>query len=291
MEKTNLHPRNKHRSRYDFESLCASSSALKKFLIKNKHNNEATIDFSNPEAVKALNQAILKLNYQIDYWDIPANYLCPPIPGRADYIHYAADLLKSPFRNEKVRVLDIGTGANCVYPLIGLREYGWHFVAADIDETSLRSAKKIVDENKLSQSIEMRKQDNPDYIFRGIIKEGESFDLTICNPPFHSSKEEAQRGTERKNRNLQTKGRLNFGGQSNELWCKGGEADFIKTMIEESVLFKDQCLWFSTLVSSKENLSGIYGELKRKKVTRVETVEMSQGQKISRFVAWSFKGV
>ncbi len=290
MEKTNLHPRNKHRARYDFDALCAVNPELKKSLIKNKYNNEATIDFSNPLSVKTLNQAILKLNYKINYWDIPKNFLCPPIPGRADYIHYAADLLKKPFREESVRVLDIGCGANCVYPLVGHSEYGWRFVGADIDETAVASAQKIVKENNLDSAIEIRKQDNPAHIFRGIIKEGESFDLSICNPPFHSSKEEAQRGTERKNRNLKTKSQLNFGGQSNELWCPGGEGEFIRRMIEESVLYKEQCTWFTTLVSSKENLSGVYGELKRNKAMRVETIEMAQGQKISRFVAWSFKG-
>jgi 23S rRNA (adenine1618-N6)-methyltransferase len=56
----------------------------------NEHSIE-TIDFSDPEAVKSLNQALL-----ISYYDIQmgySHYLCPPIPGRADYIHYIADLL------------------------------------------------------------------------------------------------------------------------------------------------------------------------------------------------------
>lgn len=291
MEKTNLHPRNKHRARYDFDALCAINTQLKKYLIKNKYNNEATIDFSNPLSVKTLNQAILKLHYQIEFWDIPKDFLCPPIPGRADYIHYAADLLKRPYRDESLKILDIGCGANCVYPLVGNREYGWKFVGSDIDETSLESAKKIVRENKLEADIEIRKQNSPDSIFHGIIKEDDRFDLSLCNPPFHRSKEEAQKGTRTKNRNLNTKLQLNFGGQSNELWCLGGESDFIKRMALESIFYKDQCTWFTSLVSSKENLSSIYGELKRIKALRVETIEMSQGQKISRFVAWTFKEV
>jgi 23S rRNA (adenine1618-N6)-methyltransferase len=39
-----------------------------------------------------------------------------------------------------VRVLDIGVGANCVYPLIGHAEYGWRFLGVDIDEAALANA-------------------------------------------------------------------------------------------------------------------------------------------------------
>lgn len=282
-----MHARNRHNDRYDFSELKKSNPALVKFIIKNKYNNEATIDFSNPAAVIELNKAILKFYYHINFWEIPKNYLCPPIPGRADYLHYAADLLGETSRKETIRVLDIGCGSNCVYPLIGNSEYGWKFIGSDVDSVSVENAKKIVHENKLDGEIEIRLQTDPKNIFKNIIQLGESFELTICNPPFHSSKEEAEESAGRKNKNLKTKG-LNFGGQSNELWVSGGEGAFIKTMVEESTEFKSQVKWFSSLVSSKENLSGIYGELKRNGHPKVKTYEMKQGQKISRFVAWSF---
>jgi 23S rRNA (adenine1618-N6)-methyltransferase len=288
MEKSILHHRNKHNSRYDFKLLTQALPELKTFIIKNKFNGEDTIDFGNALAVKSLNKAILKSVYNIKFWDIPDQYLCPPIPGRADYIHYAADLLQMPFRNEKIHVLDIGTGANCVYPLIGNSEYGWKFVGTDIDPISIASAKKIVIENNLEKLIELRIQPSKLNIFKGIILAEDKFDLTICNPPFHSSKEEASESSNKKTKNLGIKKGQNFGGVSNELWIEGGEGVFIKTMVEESKQFASQCKWFSSLVSSKENLSGIYGELKRNGAKKVETFEMKQGQKISRFVAWNF---
>ncbi len=288
IEKNNLHIRNQHRKRYDFILLTNAIPELKKYLIKNKFNNEETIDFGNPEAVKLLNKAILKSMYKISFWDIPKNSLCPPIPGRADYIHYAADLLLSPKRNESIRILDIGTGANCVYPLLGNAEYGWTFVGSDIDLISIDSAKSIVEKNNLEDKIELRFQPHKKNIFKGIIRPDDKFDLTICNPPFHSSRQEAHAASQKKTKNLKIKIGLNFGGQSNELWVDGGEAAFIKTMIEESFEYKKQCLWFSTLVSSKENLSSVYGELKKISVKDIKTFEMRQGQKISRFVAWNF---
>lgn len=300
MIKLGLHNRNLHRNRYNFDELISVTPELKRFVTINKFNSEKTINFSDPQAVKYLNKAILNFFYNVSFWDIPENYLCPPIPGRADYIHYAADLLAEenngiiPFGKE-IRVLDIGTGANCVYPIIGNHQYGWSFIGSDIDKTSIKNAKNIIAKNSsLVGAIEIREQISTDNIFANIILPNEFFDLTICNPPFHASSAEASAGTERKRQNLGLKNIrsgpiLNFGGQNTELWCPGGELAFIKKMIEESIIFKKNCFWFSTLVSKKESLSGIYGELKRAKVTDVKTFEMAQGQKISHFVAWTFK--
>ena len=118
----------------------------------------------------------------------------------------------------------------------------------------------------------------------------------MCNPPFHSSKEDASKGTLKKLRNLEKDAQpyqtkkdiiLNFGGQANELWCNGGEALFIKRMIKQSIAYKTQVGWFTTLVSKKENLSKIYKQLDKLKVTR-KTINMTQGSKKSRFVAWKF---
>lgn len=292
-KKHSLHPRNLHQGRYNFKELISACPELKKYV------KDDTINFADPNAVKLLNKAILDFFYGVKYWDIPPLHLCPPIPGRADYIHYAADLLSKNNhgiipRGKNISVLDIGIGANCVYPLIGAHQYGWSFIGTDIDSKSLASVKKILDSNPFHANlIQTRLQPIPSNIFTNIIQPNEKFDLTICNPPFHTSKEEANAGTNRKITNLgldkKSKTLLNFGGKSNELWCPGGEAGFIKTMIEESIYFSKNCLWFSSLVSKKENLSTIYGELKRANVAEVETFEMGQGQKISRFVAWSFQ--
>lgn len=295
-EKSELHPRNKHRSRYDFKQLIEVCPDLKPFVSINQFGIE-TIDFTNPIAVKVLNQALLKQFYNIHFWDIPQNYLCPPIPGRVDYIHNIADVLASSNgnvipRGKNVKVLDIGVGANCIYPLLGHQEYGWSYIGSDIDSFSIKIANQIIQANSLSKNIELRLQKYSTQIFNGIIKPNEIIDVTLCNPPFHSSASEAKEGTDRKWKNLGQqkliKSNLNFGGQSNELWCKGGERAFILKMIEESVSFSQNCLWFTTLVSKSENLSSIYNALKKVNATEIKTVNMSQGSKTSRLVAWTF---
>lgn len=294
-EKVSLHPRNPHRGRYDFKSLIAVSPELAAFVAPNAYGDES-IDFANPAAVKALNRALLMQVYGISGWDIPAQYLCPPIPGRADYLHYLADLLaenNGGVPPNGVQALDIGTGANCIYPLIGQRAYGWQFVATDIDAAALANAQGILDANSgLSEAIELRLQGSPQAIFKGVFKADEWFDLTLCNPPFHASLAEANSGSQRKWKNLgkaaANKPLLNFGGQGMELWCRGGEEAFVCRMIAESVEFAENCLWFTTLISKSATLPAVYRALENAGVLEVQTITMAQGQKISRFVAWTF---
>lgn len=298
-EKFKLHLRNKHRERYDFKQLIDSCPELAQFVKLNIYNDES-IDFFNPEAVKMLNTALLKHYYDISYWDIPQGYLCPPIPGRADYIHNIAELLRNNNYGkipvgDQIKCLDIGVGASCIYPIIGTIEYGWSFIGTDTDPIAIESANNIIKLNpRLKGQVELKLQDNPKDVFYGIIqKEKEEFiDLTICNPPFHTSLAEAQSGTLRKLSNLKqrkvTTPTLNFGGQNSELWCEGGEKRFVGRMIRESKKFSTSCFWFSTLISKQSNLNNAYEILKVAEAVEVKTIPMGQGNKISRIVAWTF---
>lgn len=303
-ERNELHKRNRHNGQYDFSRLTEEYPPLKKFIVLNAYGT-TSIDFFNPRAVKALNKALLISCYGIRYWDIPKNYLCPPIPGRADYIHYIADLIQPDISDESTglktaipnarqyRCLDISVGANCIYPIIGQTEYGWTFVGSDIDPVSIDNARKIVTCNPaLAHKIELRLQRDSRKIFEGIIAPNEYFDVTLCNPPFHSSKEEAEDGTLRKLSSLKgkkaTKVRLNFGGNANELWCEGGELRFLQTMIEESRNYRKNCGWFTSLVSKEKNLGKLIAKLKSTDIAEHKIIEMHQGTKTSRILAWRF---
>ncbi|WP_152225407.1 23S rRNA (adenine(1618)-N(6))-methyltransferase RlmF [Pseudomonas sp. SCB32] len=295
-----LHPRNRHQGHYDFPTLIEGCPELGRFVITNPYG-KPSIDFANPEAVRVFNRALLKAQYGIGQWDIPAGFLCPPIPGRADYVHYLADLLaeenggKVP-RGPDVCVLDIGVGANCIYPLIGHRDYGWRFLGSDIEPAALKSAHAILNGNPgLNEAIELRQQHEPKHIFHGLLDANERFDATLCNPPFHASPEEASSGSRRKWKNLgkldpsRKLPALNFGGQSNELWCEGGEIAFLRKLAAESAEVGKQVLWFSSLVSKAGNLDEFRRALKKTGAVTVRSVDMAQGQKQSRFVAWTFQ--
>ncbi|MGF1771370.1 23S rRNA (adenine(1618)-N(6))-methyltransferase RlmF [Vibrio wakamikoensis] len=308
-----LHANNKHQGRYDFKRLIEAEPGLADHVVKNPHG-DMSIAFSNPESVKVLNRALLKTYYGLSHWDIPNGYLCPPIPGRADYIHRLNEWLQYDLMQErpararlKVTALDIGVGANCIYPIVGATQYHWNWVGSDVDEGSLESAKNNVTLNgKLTRKIELRHQSQSEHIFEGVIQHGDVFVATTCNPPFHKSAEDAQKGTERKNANLaknreqrgdlsQEKSQpakksegLNFGGQNAELWCPGGEEAFVLNMANESKKFAHQVIWFSTLLSKKDNIRPLQKRLEKLGATHVLIQEMAQGQKKSRFLAWSF---
>ena len=296
-EKARLHSRNKNRERYDLSALTSSNPELKNYVRPNKFGVDS-VDFSNPVAVKLLNKALLNHYYGIESWEFPDENLCPPIPGRADYIHHIADLLgENNFGTipigDKITCLDVGLGASCIYPIIGVTEYDWKFIGSDIDPKSIASAQNIVNSNSsIKDKIECRLQNNPKDVFHGIIGREDKIDLTICNPPFHSSIEDAQKGTRRKIKNLSGKKvkspELNFAGISNELICDGGEYKFIQNMIRESEKFSKNCYWFSTLVSKQSNLKGIYKLLEKIEANQIKRIPMGTGNKSSRIVAWTF---
>jgi len=297
--KGSLHPKNRHHGRYDLKALSLACPELSDFIIKNPANEE-TIDFNNSAALRALNKSLLMSFYGVQFWQIPANYLCPPIPGRADYIHYLGDLLAEDNdgivpTGKQVKVLDIGTGANCIYPILGSQINHWSFVGTDIDPVSIKTAALIVKSNKnLTPYIKLRLQGNSQSIFDGIIKPQDKFTLTLCNPPFHASIEKAKAGTLRKVNNLNQNKlddknvNLNFGGQESELCCAGGEIAFLKQMCIESKQYSQQVGWFSALVSKSENIAPLKKLLLQLEAKKVKVINMSQGQKISRLIAWCF---
>lgn len=293
----NLHSDNLHRGRYDLGSLSKTLPEFAAHISQNEYG-DLSLDFADTKAVKLLNRALLIHFYGIKFWDIPDGFLCPPIPGRADYIHYASDLLAAsnsgkPLKGPKIQILDIGCGANLIYPIVANAIYDWRVVGSELNPKAIESARKIIGENPhLHEKIEVRAQPSSTHIFKNIIQNDDFFDLTVCNPPFHDSAESASEGSMRKLQNLKRKPvsklDLNFGGQASELWCHGGELEFIRRMILESVSFRNQVFWFTSLVSKSENLKAIEESLRKAGVVNFRIISMAQGNKKSRFIAWTF---
>ncbi len=300
MAKPVLHLRNIHHERYNFKVLVKAVPELKEFIYVNEHDKE-TIDFTNAAAIKTLNKSLLIYHYGLEYWDIPPGYLCPPIPGRANYIHTIADLLQESNNGviptgRRVQILDIGVGSNCVYPIIGNKVYGWKFSGSEIDEVAFKSAKNIVYGNKHLQGlIDLRFQKDSNYIFEGVLRDWDYFDACICNPPFHDSPEAAEKANQRKWKKLGygedmdlSKVHRNYSGSNTELWYKGGEVAFISKIIEESQKFERKVFWFTTLVSQKQYIPPLHKKLLKAKAKEIKIIEMRQGQKLSRILCWTF---
>jgi 23S rRNA (adenine1618-N6)-methyltransferase len=293
--KASLHPANPHLAGYDMAALSQTYPALRALLITTPRG-EHSINFADPLAVKTLNQALLAHHYQLPHWDLPEGYLCPPVPGRLDYLLYLADLLKSSHqgktpKSRQLKLLDVGCGANLIYSLLAARHFGWQVLASDIDQGALQHAVKLLEQHQLTGKIELRQQAKAEDIFDHLLKTGEYIDVTLCNPPFHRSAEEAAAGSARKRENLGLANEvadLNFAGLSHELWCDGGELTFIQRMMQQSVAVGHQVYWFSSLVSKKEHIAPLQATLKKLGVSDQQVVEMAQGNKQSRFIAWTF---
>ncbi|KAL7501563.1 hypothetical protein ACHAWT_009757 [Skeletonema menzelii] len=295
------HKRNSFQGSYDINRLTAAHPALHPHIIIQAHSGRQTVNWSNPESVRVLNTALLVADYGIhpQYADLlPMGALFPPVPGRADYVHHMADLLQRsnndgniPLGRQVVGV-DIGTGASCIYPILATSIYGWRMIASEIDPTSIRSARDIVTANALEELIDVRTQERSSRIFDGVLHQGEVVDFTMCNPPFYTSKGAFQAENARKLRGLSSGMSNNFGGNDNELWCNGGEVSFVKNMIRESELYQDKCLWFTSLVSRKDNLPkiesimNIKGKSRRKSGRR--HMSIGSGHKSSTIIMWSF---
>ena len=309
--KPGMHPRNRFRDGYDFDALRAGYPTLAPFVVPNAYG-DLSIDYADARAVKALNQALLAHAYGLTAWDLPPGGLCPPIPGRSEHLHHLADLLADGTsgagvpRGRAVAVLDVGTGASCIYPLIGAREYGWRFVGTEADPASARWAEGLVAAHpQVADRIEVRVQSSRLRCFEGVVKPDERFDLSLCNPPFFASAQEAARGNRRKRRNLggerKAGGRKggghpvgdvrNFGGKAGELWCAGGELGFVQRMISESAARPQLCRWFTTLVARGATLPRLRRALDDAGASEVRVLELSHGAKQSRILAWSFGGI
>ncbi|XRE42175.1 23S rRNA (adenine(1618)-N(6))-methyltransferase [Tenacibaculum discolor] len=282
-DKKGLHRKNKHKNGYNFKLLKEKYPKIEEFVIE-KFEKE-TIDFSDPIAVKEFNKALLAAHYNIKHWNFSDDNLCPPIPGRVDYIHHLADLVAD---EENVTVLDIGTGASCIYPLLGIAEYDWNFVATDIDLDSLDYSQDIIDDNDFTDKVELRQQFKEEHILEGIIEENDAFTVTMCNPPFYKSAEEARGANRRKSRNLGNNAVRNFAGNSNELWYIGGEKAFLHTYLYESSKFSKVSKWFTSLVSKKENVESLQSSGKKLGVKEFKIIPMHQGNKVTRIVCWRF---
>lgn len=288
-----MHPKNRYQGFYELERLAKLVPELQPYMGEAPHGG-MTLDFTKADAVRQLNKALLLADFGLQFWDIPQGNLVPGVPGRLDYIHVIKDLLNALPKDQqtkKVKGLDIGTGASLIYPILGSGSYGWSFVASDTDEAALRCAEAIAKFNKrLNGIIDLRKQSDPASVFQGIIRPNDQFAFTMCNPPFFVSVEAAQQAAKLKWKNLgkSEKEGFSFGGQSNELWTKGGESAFLRRMISESNRFGKQVGWFTTLVSQKGYLKVADISFRQNKPAEKRVVELTSGNKLRRVLAWRF---
>ncbi|XP_062217999.1 uncharacterized protein LOC133918248 [Phragmites australis] len=311
-EAPSIHPRNRYAyAAPDFAALAELYPSFRPF-VSVSERGRASIDFADFAATRELTRVLLLHDHGVNWW-IPDGQLCPTVPNRSNYIHWIEDLLSSDLippissSSGRVRGVDIGTGANCIYPLLGASLLGWSFVGSDVTDVALEWAKKNVESNPhLAELIEIRNANavsfasesdtiaseaarentlepvddlakSKPHILVGVVNEGESFDFCMCNPPFFDSIEEAGLNP-----------RTSCGGTTEEMVCPGGELAFITRIIEDSVSLKNSFRWFTSMVGRKANLKLLISKVREAGASVVKTTEFVQGQTARWGLAWSF---
>lgn len=159
-----IHPRNKYADNPpDFSLLASLYPSFSPFVSYSPDNHRPRIDWTDFNATRELTRVLLLHDHSLNWW-IPDGQLCPTVPNRSNYIHWIEDLLASDIiennnvGRDKVRGFDIGTGANCIYPLLGASLLGWSFVGSDVTDVALEWAEKNVKSNPhVSELIEIRR--------------------------------------------------------------------------------------------------------------------------------------
>jgi len=271
----NLHNRNIYKNNPpNFVLLAKKYDYFGEHVMPFEHGDNF-FSFKKVDSLIALTRVLLEHDFGIK-WNMPNKFLCPPVTQRLNYILWVEDLLKDSEMNQKTCGLDIGTGASLIFPLLGYAQCNWDFVASDIVDESLESAKENIRRNKLEQHISVRKSSGG--IFKGVIRKEDAYGFTICNPPFFSKIEEGQKNPRRSTEGIKE-----------ELICPGGEVAFVKQMIDESKEFGSQVGWFTTMLGKKKSLLPLQKYLQEKfkgKCKMTETT-FSQGKQSRWGLAWT----
>ncbi|ODO11849.1 hypothetical protein I350_00633 [Cryptococcus amylolentus CBS 6273] len=249
------------------------------------------IDFKDPRALKELTHCLLKEDWTLDV-QVRDDRICPPVlltHRRLDYIYHLLDIEPSlPSSSSKsLRVLDIGTGATAIYPILlhRIRPLS-HITATELDNTSYQHALQTLETNKIpASSITVVKAPSPNPILFPLLKakDEEAWDFTMCNPPFFESAEEMQKGIDLKEEGAHAAPTA----ADNELITRGGEVAFISSMIRESTIIDKRCQWFTSLVGKYSSLEPLIALFKELKIDNY-FVKISQQAKTARWIiGWS----
>ncbi|KAM6450040.1 RNA N(6)-adenosine-methyltransferase METTL16 [Liasis olivaceus] len=284
-----MHARNRYKNKPpDFAYLASKYPEFKQHVQINL-SGRVSVNFKDPQAVRALTCTLLKEDFGLQI-DIPLERLIPTVPLRLNYIHWVEDLIAQQDTAAKGSVtwgIDIGTGASCIYPLLGATLNGWYFIATEVDDVCFSYAKKNVEQNNLSDLIKVVKVPQKTLLLDALEEESEViYDFCMCNPPFFANQLEAK-GVNSRNPRRPPPSSINTGGIT-EIMAEGGELEFVKRIIHDSLQLKKRLRWYSCMLGKKCSLAPLKEELRIHGVPKVTHTEFCQGRTMRWALAWSF---
>uniref|UniRef100_A0A8B9SMN2 U6 small nuclear RNA (adenine-(43)-N(6))-methyltransferase n=1 Tax=Anas platyrhynchos TaxID=8839 RepID=A0A8B9SMN2_ANAPL len=283
-----MHARNRYKDKPpDFAYLAGKHPEFRQH-VQTTLSGRVSLNFKDPEAVRALTCTLLKEDFGLTI-DIPLERLIPTVPLRLNYIHWVEDLIGHQGADKAVlrRGIDIGTGASCIYPLLGSTLNGWYFLATEVDDMCFNYAKKNVEQNNLSDLIKVVKVPQKTLLMDALKEESEIiYDFCMCNPPFFANQLEAK-GVNSRNPRRPPPSSVNTGGIT-EIMAEGGELEFVKRIIHDSLQLKKRLRWYSCMLGKKCSLAPLKEELRIQGVPKVTHTEFCQGRTMRWALAWSF---
>ncbi|XP_029026010.1 RNA N6-adenosine-methyltransferase mettl16 [Betta splendens] len=279
-----MHPRNRYKDKPpDFAYLASKYPDFQQH-VHTSLAGRPVVNFKEPEAVRALTCTLLKEDFGLSI-EIPLERLIPTVPLRLNYIHWVEDLIDG--QNQPRRGIDIGTGASCIYPLLGATMNGWYFLATEVDDICFDYATKNVEQNNLSDLIKVVKVPQKTLLMDALKEETEIiYDFCMCNPPFFANQLEAK-GVNSRNSRRPPPSSVNTGGVT-EIMAEGGELEFVKRIIHDSLQLKKRLRWYSCMLGKKCSLAPLKEELRKQGVPKVAHTEFCQGRTMRWALAWSF---
>lgn len=274
--------RNLYASETDFRRLAREDGAFASFI-----KDDGKLDFNDPAAMVQLTKTLLMADFGLKI-ELPGDRLCPPVPNRHNYILWLKGLMDTTSYEPPGRKLwgiDIGTGASCIYPLLGAAQRPWHFVATDIDPKSLEYARKNVRLNRLEDRIQVLARTSTSALIPLSDLLVHSVDFVMMNPPFYSSEEELLSLAKRKNRPPLSA----CTGAPIEMVCEGGEVAYIGRMMEESLTLRERVQWYTAMVGKASSIDTLVERLRGHNIDNFAVTEFVQGNKTRRWaLGWSF---
>ncbi|VDM60525.1 unnamed protein product [Angiostrongylus costaricensis] len=251
-----MHPRNPYKeSPPDFNDLATRFPDFRAHCTLG-NNGRVFVNFQEDGAVRSLTKALLKKDFDLEV-ELPHGCLVPRVPQRLNYILFIEDLLKLNQIENNVIGIDIGTGASCIYALLGARWAGWKFFATETNTKAAEAANANVVRNRLGHLIRVIHISEQSTT---LIK----FTFCMCNPPFFESCE------------------------TSKVRFIGGEVAFIGRLIDESVLLQTQVSIYTTMLGKKSSISVLCRRLSRIDGVRYTVSTLSQGRTLRWVLAWTF---
>ncbi|CEP18027.1 hypothetical protein [Parasitella parasitica] len=277
-----MHPRSVYNIEPDFTTLAKDYASFKPF-VKQTEQGRSYIDFKDAEANRELCKCLLKRDFKVDV-DFPLDTLCPAVPNRLNYILWLEDLIQDTLSNLKnCQGIDIGVGASCIYPLLGCATNPtWRFLGTEINQRSTDFANKNVQRNHLEDRITIIHNPDPSKIF--LLEQDKQYTFSMCNPPFYSSQEEIDQGLH----NKEVEPSAICTGSNNEMITKGGEFEFIKLMVMESLQIQRQVHWYTSMIGLKRTIRPLIRLLNDQGIVNYIVTDFIQGKTVRWIIAWSF---